>query len=166
MMKVLFLVLLVALGSTGFDSLSAQGVPSNPLVPKGSVKSSPRNVGGGSSEGIEAGLSSTTREKETIVVQYNAVTELRAWTNLEGKKIEARLLAYSIPMPGKTGAVEVLRDGKVLFLIPGQTKPIQYPKDQLEDDDQIEIERIVEAASYSVTPKKEKPEAGEEKTKE
>jgi hypothetical protein len=143
----------------------AQTVPANPLVPKGSVKSSTRNVGGGSSGGLEAGLSSKTREKETIVINYNAVSALREWTNLEGKKIKARLLAYSIPKPGKTGAVEVLREGKVLFLIPGQTKPIQYPKDQLEDDDQIEIERIVEAASYSVTPTKEEMEKMEKEKK-
>lgn len=167
-MKVLLLVLLIALGGgVGLDSLSAQTVPANPLVPKGSVKSSKRNIGGGSG-GLEAGISAQTREKETVVVQYNAVSPLREWTNLEGKKIQARLLAYSIPAPGKTGAVEVLRDGKVLFLIPGQTRPIQYPKDQLEDDDQIEIERIAEAASYSVTPKEgseakaEEPEKKEE----
>lgn len=151
------LFLIVTEAFTG--GLLAQTVPANPLVPKDSIKRSTRNLGGGSG-GIEAGLSGKTRETKTIVVQYHAVSTLREWTNLEGKKISARLLAYSVPRPGTTGAAEVLREGKVLFLIPGKSKPVEYPKEQLVDDDQIEIERIVEAASFTKMP----PRESEEKT--
>lgn len=125
----------------------AQTVPANPLVP-GTGK---RSVGGGSG-GLEAGLSGKTRAKKTVVVEYQAVTPLRTWTNLEGKEIEARLLAWSVPAEGEAGPVEVVRDGQVRFLIPGQPKPVEYPRAQLEDDDQMEIERIVEAASRGTRP--------------
>lgn len=152
-MKRLFLSSLFA-AALGWiaSSASAQGIPPNPLVPKPSKKTETRPLGGGAGN-VEAGLSGSTRATKTVVVEYQAVTPLRNWTNLEGKKIEARLLAWSVPAPGKTGPVEVVRDGKVRFLIPGKPRPVEYPKDQLEDDDQIEIERIVEAAALGVKPR-------------
>lgn len=158
-MKTSLLLVLVSLLAV---DLYGQTIPMNPLIPKDSIKSSSRNLGG-STGGIEAGLSGKTREKKTIVVQYHAVSPLREWTNVEGKKISARLLAYKVPRPGTTGAAEVLREGKILFLIPGQPKPVQYPKDQLADDDQIEIERIVEAASFTKMPPLESEEGSGEK---
>jgi len=99
---------------------------------------------GGSSAGVSGGTTAATRP---VVVQYVAVTPVQPWINLEGKTMEARLLAFSAPAPGETGPVEVIREGKVRFLVTGKKQPIDYPLDQLGETEQAKIKALATAAA-------------------
>ncbi len=99
---------------------------------------------GGSSVGVSSGGAAASR---TVVIQYVAVSPVRAWTNAEGKAMQARLLAFSAPAEGEKGPVEVIREGKVRFLLVGGKAPIDYPIAQLSQADQIDIKAIAQAAS-------------------
>ncbi len=83
---------------------------------------------------------------KTIVIHYVSVSPLRQWSNTEGKTMMARLLAFSAPKEGEQGPVEVIREGKVRFLLNGGKEPIDYPLSNLSRIDQTEIKRIAEAA--------------------
>ncbi len=124
----------------------SQTIPSNPLVPGEAGGTSKRNLGGGGDIGVATGAKTDT-SKRTVVINYVAVTPLKDWTNLDGKTIKARILAFSAPKPDEEGPVEVIRDGKVRLLIPGKPKPIDYPLSNLTRAHRDEIERIAKAAA-------------------
>lgn len=116
-------------------------------------------AGGGATVNITPGPSAAAR---TVVIQYTAVSPIRQWTNTAGKTMIARLLAFAAPKEGDNGPVEVIRDGKVRFLLDRGTDPIDYPLDQLSQPDQIDIKAIAQAArrgspAKSETPAEEKP---------
>lgn len=100
--------------------------------------------GGGSSVGVSGGQETASK---TVVVQYVAVTPVEPWVNVEGKTIEARLLAFSAPEAGKAGPVEIIRDGKVRFLVSGRKEPVDYPLEQLGEAEKTRIKAIAEMAS-------------------
>ncbi len=82
-----------------------------------------------------------------MVVQYVAVTPVESWVNVEGKTIEARLLAFSAPEAGKSGPVEIIRDGKVRLLVSGRKDPVDYPLEQLGEAEKTKIKSLAELAS-------------------
>jgi hypothetical protein len=81
------------------------------------------------------------------VVQHIAVTPVEAWANLEGKTMQARLLAFSAPAEGETGPVEIIREGKVRFLVSGRREPVSYPLEQLGEAERTKIAAIAKAAA-------------------
>ena len=115
-------------------------VPANPN--KFTKRSLSEN--GGSSAGVSGGTVAATKP---VVVQYVAVTPVQPWVNLEGKTMEARLLAFSAPESGQTGPVEIIREGRVRFLVTGKKQPIDYPLDQLGETEQAKIEALAAVAA-------------------
>jgi len=141
----MFAIVLVAV----FASMSvlpektrAQSPVVTPAHPK---KFKTRDISGGSSTGVGI-VSQQPQSKRVITVNFTAVTPLRVWTNLEGRGMQARLLAFSAPQEGETGPVEVIRDGKVRFLLEKAIKPTDYALDQLSGPDQTYIKNLAEAA--------------------
>jgi hypothetical protein len=116
-------------------------VPPNP----GKVAKRKLDDNGGS--GASTGASAVTPRSRTVVVQYIAVTPVEAWANLEGKTMEARLLAFSAPAEGETGPVEIIREGKVRFLVTGRKEPVEYPLEQLGEAERTKIQAIAKAAA-------------------
>lgn len=150
-MKTWIPLLAVATISLLASEALSQTVPANPLVPKTSGGSKTRNLGGGGDLG--AGVS--VPKKQTVIVQHVAVTPVRGWTNTGGKTIQARLLAFSAPKQGESGPVEVIREGKIRFLVPGRPQPMDYPIEQLQAEDRAEVERIAKAAAGGPPPEEE-----------
>lgn len=122
----------------------AAQIPLPPNPGQFSKRNLSENGGGGSSVGISG---SPATSPKTVVVQYVAVTPLESWVNVEGKTIEARLLAFSAPEAGKTGPVEILREGKVRFLVSGRKEPIDYPLEQLGEAEKTKIRVLAEMAA-------------------
>jgi hypothetical protein len=105
-----------------------------------------RNLGDNGGSGASAGASAVTPSPSTVVVRHLAVTPLEAWANLAGKTMEARLLAYSAPAEGERGPIEIIREGKVRFLVKGRKDPIDYPLGQLGETEQVRIQALAKAA--------------------
>lgn len=115
-------------------------VPSNPN------QFTKRKLGesGGSSVGISG---ASTAVPKTVVVEYVAVTPVESWSNVDGKTMEACLLAYSAPEEGESGPVEIIREGKVRFLVTGRKEPIDYPLEQLGEAERTKIQALAEMAA-------------------
>lgn len=116
-------------------------------VPPNPGKVTKRNLGENGGSGASTGASAVTPSSGTVIVQYIAVTPVEAWANLEGKTMEARLLAFSTPATGETGPVEIIREGKVRFLVSGRKEPVDYPLEQLGEAERTKIEAIAKAAA-------------------
>jgi hypothetical protein len=116
-------------------------------VPPNPGKVTKRNLGDNGGSGASTGASAVTPSSSTVVVQYIAVTPVEAWANLEGKTMEARLLAFSAPAEGETGPVEIIREGKVRFLVSGRKEPVEYPLEQLGEAERTKIGAIARAAA-------------------
>lgn len=101
--------------------------------------------GSGSSVGI-SGAGGVTASSP-VVVHYVAVTPMEPWANLEGKVMQARLLAFSAPEAGQSGPVEIIRSGKVRFLVSGRKEPIDYPLEQLGEAERTKILALAEMAA-------------------
>ncbi len=106
--------------------------------------------GGGSSVGVSGGGSSAATA--SMVVQYVAVTPVEPWANREGKVMQARLLAFSAPEAGQSGPVEIIRAGKVRFLVSGRKDPIDYPLEQLGEAERKKIQALAEMAAKGPPP--------------
>jgi len=102
------------------------------------------NGGAGSSTGMAGATTATTRP---VVAQHIAVTPVQAWVNAAGKTMEARLLAFSAPDPGQSGPVEIIRDGKVRFLVSGRKNPVDFPLTGLDEKEQEKIKALAEVAA-------------------
>ncbi len=127
-------------------SLEAQtSVPPNP------GKAGKRNLGEGGTANAPAGATIAQRPAE--VVRYLAVTKVEAWANSEGRVIEARLLSFSDPAEAEAGPLEIVREGKVRFLVAGRDDPVEYPIDQLGEEERKKIEAIAEVAAKGPPPK-------------
>lgn len=122
-------------------SVSAQVVPANPN------QFTKRNLGENGGAGSSTGASAVTPQSRTVVVQHIAVTPVQAWVSAAGKTMEARLLAFSAPEPGGVGPVEIIRDGKVRFLVSGRKEPIDYPLSGLDEKEQAKIKALAEVAA-------------------
>lgn len=128
-------------------SLHAQvAVPPNP------GKTTKRNLGENGGSGASTGASAVVPRSRTVVVELIAVTPVEAWANLEGKTMQARLLAFSAPSAGESGPVEIVREGKVRFLVSGRKEPVEYPLDQLGEAERKKIEGIARAAAKGPPP--------------
>lgn len=133
---------LAILASGWIVSASAQlTVPPNP------GQSGKRNLGENGGAGSATGVTGVTPTARPVVVQYIAVTPVEAWANLAGKTMMARLLAFSAPAEGETGPVEIIRKGKVRFLVEGRKEPVDYPLDQLGETERTKIQAIAKAAA-------------------
>lgn len=145
---------LAAFGAGFAGEASAQSVV--PANPGGFTTRKTGDGRGGIGGGSSVGVSTIKRDAESvkpIVIQYVAVSKVRDWTNTQGKKMQARLLAFSAPKQGQTGPVEVIRDGKVRFLLATGKEPIDYPLEQLSQPDQIDIKAIAQAAKRAPNAK-------------
>jgi hypothetical protein len=156
-MKAISLLVFLASLVLFVGDAAAQAIPPNPLAPKGSGGSKGRNLGGGGDLG--AGVS--VPKKQTVVVQYIAVTPTQSWTNTSGKTIQARLLAFSGPKPGEPGPIEVIREGKIRLLVTGRKEPVEYPIEQLKPEHRAEAERIAKAAAKGPPGKEGKESAAD-----
>jgi hypothetical protein len=125
---------------------SSVAVTAQVVVPANPNKFTKRSLSenGGSSAGVSGGTVAATKP---VVVQYVAVTPVQPWVNLEGKTMEARLLAFSAPESGQTGPVEIIREGRVRFLVTGKKQPIDYPLDQLGETEQAKIKALAAVAA-------------------
>ena len=139
-------VVSLVLGSSAHAQFS---VPSTPTQFQKRNLGENRGSGGSSSVGV---VPREPAASQPIVVQLIAVSQMRAWTNAEGTSMTARLLAFSGPKAGETGPIEVIRDGKVRFLLAGKKESVDYPLDQLSQKDQVDIKAIAQAAKRSPEP--------------
>lgn len=138
----IFVVMLVAGCIAGREAAAQVVLPSNP------TQFSKRQVGENGGTTGSTGISAKTggARSRTIVVQYVAVSPVRDWSNAAGKSIKARLLAFAAPKKGETGPLEIIRNGKVRFLLVGGQKPVDYPLAQLSQSDQSDIRAMARAA--------------------
>jgi hypothetical protein len=140
-------------------ALAMAGLFSQPFAeaqlsaPPNPGKAGRRNLGDGG--GANAATGVVPAERAPVVVTHVAVTPVEAWANAEGKVIEARLLAFSAPAEGETGPVEIVRGGKVRFLLAGGKAPVDYPLDQLGEEARGRIEAIAKAAAKGPPPQAE-----------
>ena len=121
--------------------VSAQVVPQNPN------QFAKRKLGDNGGAGSSTGASAVTPQSRTVVVQHIAVTPVQAWVSANGKTMEARLLAFSAPEPGDAGPVEIIRDGKVRFLVTGRKEPVDFPLTGLDEKEQVKIKALAEVAA-------------------
>ena len=121
--------------------VSAQVVPKNPN------QFTKRKLGDNGGAGSSTGASAVTPQSRTVVVQHIAVTPVQAWVSANGKTMEARLLAFSAPEPGDAGPVEIIRDGKVRFLVTGRKEPVDFPLTGLDEKEQVKIKALAEVAA-------------------
>ena len=121
--------------------VSAQVVPQNPN------QFTKRKLGDNGGAGSSTGASAVTPQSRTVVVQHIAVTPVQAWVSANGKTMEARLLAFSAPEPGDDGPVEIIRDGKVRFLVTGRKEPVDFPLTGLDEKEQVKIKALAEVAA-------------------
>jgi len=81
------------------------------------------------------------------VMTLTAVSPERVWISGDGLSVTARLLAFHAPAKPEDGPTEVIRDGKIRFLRPGDKAPIEFELARLSDQDQIYVKKIAEAAA-------------------
>lgn len=137
------LILVLCLGLSIASPLHAQ-IPVTPATP---TEFKSRNISGGSNSGVGI-VTRQPQKKQTITYHFTAVTPIRVWTNTEGKAMQARLLAWSAPKEGETGPVEVIRQGKVRFLVEKSTKPINYDLSKLSETDRTYIQKLADTARH------------------
>ncbi len=134
-------------------ALAEESPAQSPVVtPAHPTKFKKRDISGGSNTGVGI-VTQKPQTRRVITINFTSVTPLRVWTNLEGKGMQARLLAFSAPAEGKQGPVEVIRDGKVRFLLDKASKPTDFALDQLSATDQTYIKNLA-AAAAKVEPAK------------
>ena len=136
-------LLLLAFGLATAPQMAAQ----SPVIPATPREFETRGVNGGSNAGVGI-ISRQPQQKQTITLHFTAVTPIRVWTNNEGKAMQARLLAWSAPKEGETGPVEVIRKGKVRFLLQKTSKPIDYELAKLSETDRTYIQKLADAARH------------------
>ncbi len=125
--------------ASGIEARAQLSVPPNPSqVTQRKLGES----GGGADVGVRP-----REPAPPVVIHYVAVSPVRGWRNASGKEIQARLLAFSAPAEGEIGAVEVIREGKVRFLLVSGKEPIDYPLAELSESDQDDIKAIAKAAA-------------------
>ncbi len=129
-------------GGFGVGSADAQVV-----VPSHPNRFTKRNLGENGGSTVSSGASVVTPAARVEVVQTVAVTPIETWTNTSGQTMEARLLAFSAPVAGEVGPVEIIRGDKVRFLVKGRKGPIDYPLAQLVAADQKKIEALAVVAA-------------------
>lgn len=139
-----FFLLLFASICTLAVSAQAQSPAVTPANPSDFTR---RDLSGGSTSGVGI-VARQPQTKQTITIQFTAVTPVRIWTNLEGKAMEARLLAFSAPKEGEKGPVEVIRQGKVRFLLANTSKPTDYELAKLSEIDRTYIQKLADAARH------------------
>lgn len=128
-----------------------------PITPAHPTEFKTRDISGGSSTGVGI-VARKPQPKQTITIEFTAVTPVRVWTNESGQAMTARLLAFSAPKEGEKGPVEVIRDGKIRFLLANTSKPIDYALAMLSETDRTYIQKLADAARH------EEPKAVKTKT--
>jgi hypothetical protein len=107
-----------------------------------------RNTG----NSTESKIGPEHKKTKVVTVQYVAVTPVRSWMNNKGDTMKARVLAFSAPEKGESGPVEVIRGGKIRFLLFNTKKPILYPVANLSEADQEYVRGIAKAAQRGTRP--------------
>ena len=141
-------LLLAAAAAVFANAVLAQTI----VVPATPKKFTTRGTGSGKG-GLQTGASIQAKraEPEKKIVRITLVGPRRAWTNIEGKKIEASLAAFSAPGEGEAGVVEVIRDGKIRLLLDNQNLPVEYPLANLSQDDQFYAKSAAQAVKAKET---------------
>ena len=125
--------------------LAATAGAQNVVIPSQPGKFRVRGAGTGADSGVSVN-NPVNPEPRTVVIQYTAVTPEREWTNTDGKKMIARLLAFSTPKEGESTPVEVIREGRVRFLMNLKREPIDYELANLGAEDQVYVKALAQAA--------------------
>lgn len=112
------------------------------------IEAQRRALGGGSvsNDGGAVIVAPPPQKPQTKIVYYTAVSPARQWKAADGRMMVGRLMAFSAPKPGESGAVEVIRDGKVRFLKSGAKMPVDFPLEKLSEEDQKYVKGIANAA--------------------
>jgi len=136
----------LALGLCGLLSV---GIARAQLGTGGFSEKGKRDLSGGST----AGASLVPREPVAAqIITLTAVSPERVWISGDGLSVTARLLAFSAPAKPEDGPTEVIREGKIRFLRPGDKAPIEFELARLSEDDQIYVKKIAEAAAKVPVP--------------
>ncbi len=117
-----------------------------PVLPLSAQESGSTSRSVGDSGGGASIVAPKQPAPQVEVVTYIALTELREWKNYKDIKIEARLLAFSAPEEGKTGPVEVIKDGKVRFLVEKTRAVFDVALEKMSEEDKALILKIAEQA--------------------
>jgi|GEM_PF-5104966 len=88
--------------------------------------------------------------RKVVTTYLTYVSPLREWSAADGRTMQGRLVAFSAPRPGESGPVEVIRSGKVRLMRAGSQKAVDFPIENLSEDDQAFVKRVAEAAKRPV----------------
>ena len=137
----------------GFDL----GTGGKPVGPRGG------DLGGG--VGIEYGKPQFPTKAKTITIKEIIVSREREWTNNEGKKIKAALVAFrKAPDAAKDAPIEILKEGKVRLMLNEDLQNIvPYPLEKLSEADQEFVSNLALNFRLSADAAREKAEAEAEK---
>ena len=159
--------------STFFSILAILAILHSISLAQDTIESQRRALhGGGKLDNSGASIKAPeVQQPEVQIITYTAVCESRQWTDVKGRKMIGRLLAFSAPKEGEKGPILVIVDEKVRFLVSGVKKPIDFPLAQLSEEDRKFAENIAKQAKQGPpkppTPKKEeKPEAAKPESEE
>ncbi len=134
----------------------------DPLFAEDPIEAQRRALGGGSINNDGGGVivAPPTPKPQTKIVYYTSVSPARQWKAADGRMMVGRLMAFSAPKPGETGAVEVIKNGNVRFLRSGAKAPVEFPLEKLSEEDQKYVKGIAKAAKNG-PPKAPAPEKKE-----
>ena len=110
----------------------------NPAVEAAKKRLSDRNNTGNTGAVVTPGQP----RQQTIISYITYLSNERGWADAKGRRMTGRLVAFSAPEPGKTGAVVVIHDGKVRLRRTGAKANSDIPLTQLSDADQIFVKAI------------------------
>ncbi len=115
-------------------------------------------TGGGSS--VEFGPPKRT-EPEKVRIELTVVGKEREWTNTEGRKILASLVAFpKEPAGSKNAPLEVMRDGKVRLLRGEDYMNVaEYPLEKLSEADREFVSNLALNIRLAADAEREKAEA-------
>ena len=162
-LPVLAAVMVAVFGSAGLAPGQGfeLGTGGKPVRPGGG------DLGGG--VGIEYGQPKFPSKPQTIKYTVTIVGKAREWTNNEGKKINAALVAFpKDPAAAEDAPIEVLKEGNIRLMLGEDVENIvPYPLEKLSEADQdfvsnlaLNIRLAADAAREKAEAEAEKKEAG------
>lgn len=120
-------------------------------LPSGVSGTGARSINGGNSVSPGIAPARTNDQKITQYVSRLSLSEMRSWTSVDGKVIDAKLIAFedlrvesvdgsSIKQPEPPKYPTVVKDGSVRLYV--NQKPVILPLTRLSNEDQKFVEKI------------------------
>ena len=100
--------------------------------------------------------SPTAPSQKTVVSYVTYLSKDRQWSDLKGRKMTGRLVAFAAPLPGKKGPIVVVHEGKVRLRRTGAKGNADFPLEQLSQGDRDFVKAIEEAIRRSEKAEEEK----------